>query len=160
MTRSSVASRTSTPRSLRQSDSRSDPLSSAARSLLMARVRQRHTAPERIVRSLLHALGLRFTVTGPLNRLLPARPDIVLPRRKTVVLVHGCFWHRHQGCRLTTTPTTRADFWNEKFVANIARDTRQRQELKRAGWKVITVWECETRNPRRLATRLRRIFSS
>lgn len=153
--RLSAASLTSTQRNLRHSRKRrSDPLSRTARSLLMGRVRQRHTGPEQVVRSLLHALGLRFTVAGPLNRVLPSRPDIVLPRWKTVVLVHGCFWHRHRNCRLTTTPQTRVDFWLEKFAANVARDRRQRSLLRRAGWRVIVVWECETRQPRRLATKL------
>jgi DNA mismatch endonuclease, patch repair protein len=104
-------------------------------------------------------MGLRFTVAGPLNRTLPSRPDIVLPRWKTVVLVHGCFWHRHAGCHLTTTPQTRADFWNEKFAANVARDRRQRVLLKKAGWRVVLVWECETRAPQRLAAKLARLFS-
>lgn len=124
----------------------------------MGRVRQRHTDPERIVRSLLHGLGLRFTVRGPLNRVLPSRPDIVLPRWRTVILVHGCFWHRHPGCKLTTTPTARADFWREKFAANVARDRKQRRLLRQAGWRVIVVWECETRQPGRLVRRLRGLF--
>ena len=126
----------------------------------MGRVRQRHTEPEQVVRSILHALGLRFTVNGPLNHSLPSRPDIVLPRWKTVVLVHGCFWHRHDGCRLTTTPKTRPDFWNQKFSANVVRDKKQRVLLRRLGWRVIVVWECETRLPFKLVNRLQRLMAS
>lgn len=158
MPRLSDASRTSTARSLTVFRKVSDPLSAAARSALMARVRQRHTAPEMLVRSTLHQLGLRFTVSGPLNRRLPSRPDIVLPRWRTVILVHGCFWHRHRGCKLATTPTNRAGFWAEKFAGNVRRDLRQRLQLKRAGWRVITIWECLTRDPTRLAARLARSF--
>ncbi len=160
MSRSSAASRTSTARSsVRSRKNSRDPLSPRERSLLMSRVRQRHTGPEQIVRSLLHRLGLRFTVDGPLNRSLPSRPDIVLPRWRTVILVHGCFWHRHVGCRLTTTPQTRAGFWNRKFTANVARDLRQRSLLRIAGWRVIVIWECETRIPAKLASKLSRLFS-
>ena len=124
----------------------------------MARVRQRHTAPELIVRSTLHRLGLRFTISGASNRVLPSRPDIVLPRWRTVVLVHGCFWHRHEGCRLASTPTNRANFWQQKFSDNKARDARQRRQLMRAGWRVIVVWECETRVPQTLGKKMKRLF--
>lgn len=154
---SSAGSRTSTGRNSGRSEAAllESPIP-AARSRLMARVRQRHTGPEQIVRSVLHALGFRFTVAGPLNRSLPSRPDIVLPRWKIVVLVHGCFWHRHPRCRLATTPKSRADFWSSKFAANVARDARQKEHLRRFGWRVVTVWECETRKPTKLASRLRR----
>lgn len=159
MTRLSAGFRTSTRSNTARSKSKiADLPVSAARSRLMARVRQRHTGPEQIVRSALHALGFRFTVQGPLNRTLPSRPDIVLPRWKTVVLVHGCFWHRHRGCRLATTPKSRVDFWNAKFAANVARDVKQRKQLRKIGWRVVTVWECETRHPDKLAMRLRRVL--
>jgi DNA mismatch endonuclease, patch repair protein len=160
MLRSSSASLISTRQSSPGSSRGRDPLGAKARSLLMARVRQRDTGPEQIVRSILHNLGLRFTVSGPSNRSLPSRPDIVLPRWRTVVLVHGCFWHRHPGCRLATTPANRAEFWAQKFRANVSRDRRQRRALQKAGWRVVTVWECETRRPGRLAKRLLRSFSS
>lgn len=158
MSRSSRASRISTRQSSAPSKRHFDPLTPIERSVLMARVRRRHTGPELIVRSLLHSLRLRFTVNGPLNRSLPSRPDIVLPRWKTVVLVHGCFWHRHAGCHLTTSPRTRAKVWNQKFSANVARDRRQRGLLRKSGWRVVTVWECETRSARRLIARLTRLF--
>jgi DNA mismatch endonuclease (patch repair protein) len=152
------ASRISTRQSSAQSKRRLDPLTPSERSILMAGVRQRHTGPELIVRSLLHSLRLRFTVNGPLNRSLPSRPDVVLPRWKTVILVHGCFWHRHANCRLATTPRTRTKFWVQKFTANVARDRLQRSLLRRAGWRVVTVWECETRSATRLIARFTRLF--
>ena len=159
MSRSSAALRTSTARSLVRSRKSRDPLSPEQRCLLMSGVRQRNTGPEKIVRSILHRLGLRFTVGGPLNRSLPSRPDIVLPRWRAVILVHGCFWHRHPGCRLTTTPTNRAQFWQDKFGANILRDRRQQGLLRKGGWNVRIIWECETRKPSRLATKLQRWFN-
>jgi DNA mismatch endonuclease, patch repair protein len=158
MTPSFAASRISTRRNTAGSKHRFDSLSREARSGLMRRVRQQHTGPELIVRSLLHRLGLRFTVTGPLNASLPSRPDIVLPRWKTVILVHGCFWHRHTDCKLATTPTTRAEFWSHKFAANVLRDHRQRGLLRKNGWRVLTIWECETRLPQRLSLKLTRFF--
>jgi DNA mismatch endonuclease (patch repair protein) len=125
----------------------------------MKRVRLRDTKPEQIVRKVLHSLGLRFTTNGPSNRSLPSRPDVVLPRWHTVVLVHGCFWHRHPGCRLTTTPSHRADFWQAKFDANVKRDEIQRRKLEDLGWRVLTVWECETRQPSVLRERLAKAFA-
>lgn len=158
MSRSSRVSRISTRQSSALFRRDWDPLTPIQRSNLMGRVRQRHTLPEQIVRSTLHAIGLRFTVNGPLNRSLPSRPDIVLPRWKTVILVHGCFWHRHANCRLATMPRTRTEFWNQKFTANVTRDSLQRIRLRKAGWRVITVWECETRSLTRLTARLARLF--
>jgi DNA mismatch endonuclease, patch repair protein len=121
----------------------SDSLSSEARSRLMGRVRQRNTKPELAVRSALHRLGLRFTVNGPLNKRLPGRPDIVLPRYRLAVFVHGCFWHRHAGCPRTTTPTTHAEFWREKFAANTVRDARAVAALKSLDWRSVIIWECD-----------------
>lgn len=107
----------------------------------MSRIRGRDTSPERTLRSALHRLGFRFR----LNSRLPGRPDIVLPRYKTVVFVHGCFWHRHTACPLTYTPKSNVDFWRRKFDANVARDRLVRGQLRRSGWRVVTVWECELR---------------
>ena len=121
-----------------------DILSPTKRSQLMARVRQKSTAPELAVRSALHRLGLRFTVNGPLNKYLPGRPDIVLPRHRLVVFVHGCFWHRHPGCLKTTTPVARAKFWTAKFNANVARDSKAIKRLRSLGWRSFVIWECET----------------
>lgn len=111
------------------------------RSRMMAAIGGRDTKPELLVRKALHAAGLRFRLH---RKGLPGTPDIVLPRFRTVVFVHGCFWHRHRGCRYTTTPRTNASFWQEKFDANVARDKRQRALLRAAGWQVIQVWECQS----------------
>jgi DNA mismatch endonuclease, patch repair protein len=118
----------------------------------MAAVRQKDTTPETIVRGLLHALGYRFRLH---DRRLPGSPDIILPRLKTVIFVHGCFWHRH-GCSRTTTPATRRDFWVNKFKANVMRDRRAARRLRAAGWSVITIWECQAEDPRAVERRLTR----
>ena len=109
------------------------------RSRLMAGIRGKDTAVELAVRRQLHALGLRFRLHG---RDLPGRPDIVLPRFRVAVFVHGCFWHRHHGCRYAATPRTRADFWQRKFDANVRRDAAAVQGLIQAGWRVAILWEC------------------
>ncbi|MGK8204359.1 very short patch repair endonuclease [Burkholderia cenocepacia] len=121
-----------------------DNLSPELRSALMSKVRGKNTRPELVVRSALHRCGFRFRLhVGN----LPGRPDIVLPRWNTVIFVHGCFWHRHQGCKLTTTPQTRTSFWIGKFNKNKSRDTANKLALEEIGWKVMIIWECETRNP-------------
>lgn len=118
-----------------------DRLSAQRRSANMARIKAKNTEPERIVRSVLHQLGFRFRLH---DRDLPGTPDIVLRRHKTVVLVHGCFWHRHPRCRFAYTPKSHRQFWSEKFAATVYRDRRQRAALRRSGWNIITVWECQT----------------
>ncbi len=113
----------------------------AQRSLLMAAIKQKHTQPELIVRSIAHRLGYRFS----LHRSdLPGRPDLTFPRYRLALFVHGCFWHRHKGCKRTTTPKTNHDFWQAKFAANVARDARKSRELEALGWRVYVVWECQT----------------
>jgi len=124
---------------------------SRERSARMAKIRQKHTGPEIKVRSLLHRMGLRFRLH---RRELPGSPDIVLPRLSTAIFVHGCFWHRHPGCRLASTPKTRTQFWDDKFAANVARDRTAIRALKALGWRVLVVWECETRNLSALSNRL------
>lgn len=122
------------------------------RSLLMARVRQRHSGPEIAVRRMAHSMGYRFR----LHRSdLPGRPDVVFPGRKKVILVHGCFWHRHGGCAKATTPKVRVDFWNRKFANNMQRDKRVSRQLRLLGWKVLIIWECETMDPKILPRKLR-----
>ncbi len=116
------------------------------RSWLMSRIRGKNTKPERVVRSLLHRLGYRFTVNGPRNRELPGKPDIVLPKFRTVIFVHGCFWHRHKNCRLASTPKTRKAFWKKKFESNVKRDARAVRQLRKLEWKVVTIWECQLKN--------------
>lgn len=118
-----------------------------ARSRLMARVRTSNTTPELVVRRCLHALGFRFRVH---RRDLPGTPDIVLPRHRTAIFVHGCFWHRHSGCVKTTDPKTRPEFWQNKFQANIARDQRNLESLAALGWRTLVIWECETKDPEAL----------
>ena len=128
---------------------------SSVRSRNMAAIRGKDTAPELAVRRILHAMGLRFRLH---RKDLPGRPDIVLPKHRTVVFVHGCFWHRHEDCRYTTNPKTRHEFWQSKFAANVERDGRNRTELQQLGWRVIVVWECELRQHSDLLKRLRREF--
>ncbi len=120
-----------------------DVVNQQTRSRMMAGIKGRDTKPEMAVRSYLHAAGLRFRLH---DKRLPGRPDIVLPRHRTVVFVHGCFWHRHPGCRYATTPASRHEFWSTKFSANEERDRRDVAALEKLGWKVIKVWECETRS--------------
>ena len=114
----------------------------------MSRIRSRDTAPERTVRSMLHRLGFRFRLQGAK---LPGRPDVVLSKHRTVVVVHGCFWHRHRRCRFAYTPKSNVDFWTRKFEENVARDKRTMRALRALGWSVVTIWECETRDPKALA---------
>lgn len=119
----------------------------AARSALMQKVRQRHTKPELIVRRTVHALGYRFRLH---RKDLPGSPDLALPKHKIAIFVHGCFWHRHPGCRLASTPKSNSEFWNDKFRRNVERDSRKETELRDLGWRVMVVWECETRDPENL----------
>ena len=124
-----------------------------SRSDIMRAVKRANTAPEIIVRQVLHALGIRFRLH---RRDLPGSPDVVLPRFRTVIFVHGCFWHRHPDCRNTTTPKTRQEYWLPKFAANIERDLRKEAQLQALGWRVLLVWECETKQREELTLRLRR----
>ena len=117
-----------------------DSLTSERRSWNMSRIRGRNTDPELRLRSLLHRAGFRFRLHA---KQLPGSPDIVLPKYRTVVFVHGCFWHRHPGCRNATMPSTRREFWREKFDGNVSRDLRNQAALVAAGWTVLTIWECE-----------------
>ena len=133
-----------------------DVVDSKTRSRMMAGIRSRDTKPERQVRSMLHRMGYRFTLR---NRKLPGSPDIVLPRYRTAIFVHGCFWHRHPGCPKAITPATRAEFWQHKFAANVARDARAVQALDTLAWRVITVWECELRHPETVRQQLQRLIS-
>lgn len=130
-----------------------DKLSSASRSANMAKVKGKNTQPEMRVRRALHAMGYRFRLhRGD----LPGRPDIVLPRLRTVIFVNGCYWHRHADCSRATTPTTNREFWQSKFDRTVERDLEQAAALKAAGWNVETIWECETRDREALAGTLRR----
>ena len=113
------------------------------RSEIMARIQGRDTVPEVVVRRTAHRLGFRFRLY---RKDLPGRPDLVFPRYRSVVFVHGCFWHRHDGCRFAYTPRSRVRFWTEKFRQNVARDRRTEDALRSLGWRVLVMWECETRD--------------
>lgn len=110
-----------------------------ARSRMMSGIKSKNTQPEMLVRKYLHEQGFRFRlhVAG-----LPGKPDIVLPKYKLCIFVHGCFWHRHEGCRYATTPATRPEFWAQKFGSNKQRDIRVKMQLLEAGWRVFELWEC------------------
>lgn len=128
-----------------------DQLTPERRSWLMSRVASKHTSPEMRVRRAAHSLGLRFRLH---RKDLPGRPDLTLPKHKSVILVHGCFWHRHPGCSKSSTPKSNVEFWQNKFAANVARDEAVRQQLQESGWNVVTVWECETKDPEVLLRKL------
>ena len=120
-----------------------DIVNAAKRSEIMSRIKGRNTKPELIVRRIAHGLGFRFRLhRGD----LPGSPDMVFPRYRTVVFVHGCFWHRHAGCRYAYRPKSRIQFWTKKFEENVARDTRNEISLRDLGWRVLVIWECETRD--------------
>jgi DNA mismatch endonuclease (patch repair protein) len=123
----------------------------------MSRIRSKDTAPEKTVRSILHGMGYRFRLHV---RDLPGTPDIVLPRHKIAVFVHGCFWHRHPGCKYAYTPKSRQEFWSAKFQANIERHDAVVRRLMDSGWSVLVIWECETRDREQLAVKLRAAIES
>ncbi len=123
----------------------------AYRSQLMSRIGAKDTKPELRVRRLLHALGYRFRLH---RRDLPGTPDIVLPRWKAVIFVHGCFWHQHEGCKRATMPKSNVGFWEKKLAGNKARDPKKVVELEELGYKCLVIWECETKNLDELAARL------
>jgi DNA mismatch endonuclease (patch repair protein) len=129
-----------------------DTLTPEERSKLMGRIRGKNTKPELLVRSLLHRAGYRFSLH---RKNLPGKPDIVLRKYKTVVFVHGCFWHRHTGCKVASTPKSNTEFWQAKFDRNVSNDRNHRRALKNLGWHVLTVWECELRHPEKVLAKLR-----
>lgn len=137
-----------------------DRLTKERRSWNMGRIRSRDTGPEVAVRAALHDLGFRFRLHV---KALPGKPDIVLRKWKHIIFVDGCFWHRHKGCKMAYTPKSDIERWSNKFRQNVARDKRVRQELKRLGWSISTIWQCKTEKPavfaktiRTLAARIRR----
>ncbi|HGF4012300.1 very short patch repair endonuclease [Burkholderia stagnalis] len=132
-----------------------DRLTKERRSWLMSRVRSTNTSPELRVRRAAHALGLRFRLHV---KTLQGKPDLVFPRYRTVIFVHGCFWHRHPGCRKASTPKTDTEHWTAKFARNVERDAANEKVLQAEGWRVETIWECESKSPEMLYARLQRIF--
>ena len=121
------------------------------RSEMMARIGGRDTAPELAVRRIAHGMGLRFRLH---RKDLPGRPDLVFPKHRLVVFVHGCFWHRHEGCRHASTPKSRTRFWTEKFAANVDRDVRQEAALRTLGWRILVIWQCESKDRATVERRL------
>lgn len=124
---------------------------SPMRSRNMAAIKGGNTKPELTVRKMLHRLGYRFRLH---RRDLPGTPDITLPKYRTVIFVHGCYWHRHPECKYASNPNTRREFWEEKFKHNINRDSRNLSQITEMGWYALVIWECELRHLERLATRL------
>jgi DNA mismatch endonuclease, patch repair protein len=135
-----------------------DILSTEQRSALMGRIRGINTKPEVMLRKALHKLGLRFRLH---YSLLPGKPDIVLPKYRTVIFVHGCFWHRHEKCKRAFTPTSNISFWKEKFQKTVARDVKVIMEIQSKGWRVFVIWECELDSAEKaeeVAVRIRKIL--
>lgn len=128
-----------------------DSITSEQRSRNMSQIRSRDTAPEKLVRSILHKAGFRFSLH---RKELPGKPDIVLRKHSVVIFVHGCFWHRHSGCKRCTTPKTNAEYWLPKLQRNADRDKEQIADLKKLGWRVRVVWECELKNQLKLKKKL------
>lgn len=129
-----------------------DTLPPEQRSWNMSRIRSQHTKPELIIRSLLHRVGFRFRIS---NRTLPGSPDIVLPKYKTTIFVHGCFWHRHENCAKARMPSSNQDYWQQKFVRNVARDAAAAKDLESQCWRVVVLWECDIlRDPLAVLERL------
>ncbi len=129
-----------------------DRLTRERRSWLMSRVGGKNTTPEVRVRKAAHGLGLRFRLH---RKDLPGTPDLVFPGRRVALFVHGCFWHRHSGCPKASNPGTRADYWAKKFRSNVERDIRVKSELEASGWRVVVIWECETKDANGLMRILR-----
>lgn len=122
---------------------------SKTRSYNMSRIKGKNTKPEETVRKYLFSQGFRYRKN---DKRLPGKPDIVLPKYKTVILVNGCFWHKHGGCKYFAWPQNNAEFWKEKIESNVVRDKKQYEELQDAGWRVIIVWECELKKKRKSDT--------
>jgi len=121
----------------------------------MSQIHSKDTAPEKVVRSTLHRMGYRFRLHG--NK-LPGRPDIVLPKYRSLVFIHGCFWHRHRGCKNCTTPTGNREFWVKKLEGNAARDRIHMRALRNLGWRVVVVWECEVNDAQKFLDRIQKVL--
>ena len=133
-----------------------DHLTPAKRSWNMARIRSAGTQPEQAVESILANLGYAFRTNV---KDIPGTPDLVIQKTQTIIFVHGCFWHRHLNCRFASAPKTRVKYWTEKFARTMARDRRVARALRRSGWSVLVVWECQLRSPYKVAQRLQRLLA-
>ena len=122
----------------------------------MAAIKSKNTKPEIKVRKVLHSMGYRFRLH---SKDLPGSPDIVLPKYKTVIFVHGCFWHRHENCKYASTPKTRKEFWNKKFTENKKRDSEIQEKIKILDWRSVVIWECETKNIENLRDKIIDVFN-
>ncbi|MDR0785411.1 MAG: very short patch repair endonuclease [Treponema sp.] len=134
-----------------------DNITKAQRSFVMSRIKSKNTTPEIVFRKLLHSAGFRYRLHDPK---LPGKPDLVLKRYKTVVFIHGCFWHKHQNCpRRNITPKDNAAYWQAKQSRNAARDAANAAKLEGMGWRVFTVWECELKQPKEQLERFKRFVN-
>jgi len=124
---------------------------------MMSRIRAKDTGPEIVVRRIAHRLGFRFRLHG---RDLPGTPDIVFPRHKKIIFVHGCYWHRHKGCKKAYQPKSNVEFWQQKFTKNLDRDRENQGLLQRQGWQVLVIWECETQDEISLGNKLLQFLKS
>ena len=129
---------------------------SEQRSRNMSAIKSKNTKPEIKVRKVLHSMGYRFRLH---SKNLPGSPDIVLPKFKTVIFVHGCFWHRHENCKYASIPKTRQEFWNKKFEENIKRDSEMQDKIKNLDWRSVVIWECETKNIENLREKIIDVLS-
>jgi DNA mismatch endonuclease, patch repair protein len=134
-----------------------DIVTNKTRSRMMAAIGSKNTKPEVLVRKFLHSQGFRFRSH---QKICGCRPDIVLPKYRTCIFVHGCFWHRHAGCKLASMPKTRREFWEDKFESNVTRDRRVTKQLELNEWKVVLIWECETRDGSFKEIDFRRLFAA
>ncbi len=132
-----------------------DNLTKEHRSWNMGRIKGKDTTPEKRVRSVLHRMGYRFRLH---RKDLPGKPDIVLPKYKTVILVHGCFWHRHKGCKFAYTPKSHVEFWENKFHNNVTHDKKVAHELRKSGWRVSIIWECQTLHEEKIRQMITRML--
>lgn len=132
-----------------------DNLTKKQRKLCMSRIRSKDTKPEKVVRKILTKLGFKYRLH---NAGLPGKPDIVISKIKTVVFINGCFWHQHKNCRHQATPKTNVKYWTSKLKRNVEKQKKDIKLLKKEGWKVAIIWECETKNENRLTNKLRKIL--
>ena len=132
-----------------------DTVNKEKRSWMMSRVKSKDTKPEKIVRSMIHRMGFRFRKN---RRDLPGSPDIVFPKYRKVIFIHGCFWHGHKNCSKASRPSSNEEFWSDKLDTNIQRDRKKVRELKKQGWKVLIIWECQIKDEKRLTRKIKRFL--